>query len=513
MLLASPFQVDANLLLQFNSSDTSQLTVPAEYSERLAYYQRVERWYTGKALEEKDVDKSGKEYDLYPLRFNPFPAIVAKHVEAVMGIASPGALPVRPYILGSVASSDEADKVQTVLRQLLHSAGGGSGLQDAIRRSEVYGGSLMRAIMRGPRLVWEHIHPKAFFVVPNSSWTSLSEMWIVRTIGEQEAREIYGVELQDGYDFGVYVEHWTTEQIEATIDDMPVRRPDRQELNGPNPYGFIPAVYIPHMRGVDYWGISLIEAAIGLVREINARLSDIGKAVALDAEEIIAMRNSTSPRVRDIAGRIVLDLGTSSGMNASANPDMFVVGGGSHNTSEPMMNYINELFSQVLRVTDTPPVAFGDDEGSQRSSMTLEMRFWPLLSHANEERRAWSEGLTQLSRMSLKMMEYHGLSSYTDSDILEHINWRWDEQLPRDVKTITDAAVARVQNGLGAPIDLLGLFPDVRDPAEAERHIREWMIFQASLKQLAGSGQSAKKQDAAADRAQENQQWASKNKP
>ncbi len=499
MLLASPFQVDANLLLQFDTNDG--VTIPAEYSERLAYYQRMERWYTGEALNARDTDKTGKEYDLYPLHFNPLPAIVNKHVEAVMGIASPGALPVRPYIMGEGIAKFRADAVQNILRSLLVSAGGAPALQDAIRRSEIYGGTLMRAVMRGARLVWEHIHPKAFFVVPNASWTAIVEMWIIRTVSRQEALSVYGVDIDDGYDFGVYVEHWTTEEIDAKIDGKPVLRPDGQGVSGVNPYGFVPAVYIPHMRATDYWGTSLFGQAIDLLREINSRLADIGNAVALDAHEIIAMRNSTSPRVRNLGGRAVLDLGTSSGMNASAVPDMFVVGKGSQNTSKPMTDYVADLFAQILRVTDTPPIAFGDDEGSQRSSMTLEMRFWPLLSHANEERRVWSAALADLSRMSLKMLAHHGIVDYTDQVILEHIVWRWDEQLPRDVKTLTDAAVARVQNGLGAPIDLLSLFPDVRDPAEAERHIREWLQFLATIKQgVVGSGQSANQQDVAADR-------------
>jgi len=501
MLLNSPFEMGATQFMAMIQATMEQqqsgglVTLPAEFSERLKYYDDMERWYTGDALNQEVQDKTGTKYDLFPVHLNPLPTIISKHVEAVMGIASPGAMPVRPYVVGDMASSDEAQSVQAWLLSLLRGAGGVSALQDAVRRSEIYGGTLLRAIFRRDRVRWEHVHPRAFFVVPNSTWTAINELWIVKTISAEEAKRIYGVTLNDEFGFGIYVEHWTPRFIDVTIDGERALLNGKVPISNINPYGFVPAVYIPHMRGTRYWGTSLFEQALGLLRELNDRYRDIGQAINLDATDIIAMRNAPAPKVRNIAGRDLIDLGSSSGINASANPDMFIVGGGAKRISAPMMEYAQDIFEKILSVTDTPPIAFGKDEGSQRSSMTLEMRFWPLLAHANEERRVWSDALRTLSLMSVEMMRKHYPSheiSKADDDILDGIVWRWDEQLPRDIETLTRSAVERVNAGLGAPIDLLTLFPDVRNPAEAEENIREWMMFQASLKKASlGSEQSA----------------------
>ena len=41
---------------------------------------------------------------------------------------------------------------------------------------------------------------------------------------------------------------------------------------------------------------------------------------------------------------------------------------------------------------DTPPVAYGVDEGSQRSGMTLSFRMWPLIHNGRTQRAFIADG-------------------------------------------------------------------------------------------------------------------------
>jgi hypothetical protein len=84
----------------------------------------------------------------------------------------------------------------------------------------------------------------------------------------------------------------------------------------------------------------------------------------------------------------------------------------------------------IQHESDTPGVSWGQDEGSQRSSATLEVRFWPFLNHMRSERVMWSQGLKIVNKMLLRMMVTDGLMGKEVMTMKPGIDWA--EILPRE---------------------------------------------------------------------------------
>jgi hypothetical protein len=61
----------------------------------------------------------------------------------------------------------------------------------------------------------------------------------------------------------------------------------------------------------------------------------------------------------------------------------------------------------------TPAVAFGEDEGSQRSGMTLVLRMWPMLQTAKANRTLIRAGLSQLAEKTFAIARGQGLGITT----------------------------------------------------------------------------------------------------
>jgi len=470
--------VVASLLRQAES-----FGVPVAFAERQAYYDDAEQWYTGKALEATDIDPdSGEEVQLYPLRINPFPSIVEKHVRAVVGQLDPGTLPMRHKSRFREGFDGRVD-LDRIINRLLLEAGGPGAFQDMIRLSQVFGGFAARIKLNRvnyPKL--EYIHPKTFFAVPDSNWFSLSEAWIIRAINRYEARRL-GANTDDDVDVYIYMEYWNKDEYYVQVDDQTATDRAGRPVRGRNPYGFVPFVYVPHIRGTNFWGESLIVPAIGLVREMNERFANLGDAVNLDSNLLIAIRNSSSPKMRKLGANLhVVDLGSYMGTGQGGSalaPDMFEVRSSSTRTSQAMRDIVRDIWDTIMRVTFTPPIAFGEDEGSQRSALTLETRFWPLISHADGERMAIETAFHQLFVMGLRMLESKGSSVPEEFRppkgwLPEDIGFSWAEQLPRDTETMMHVLVQRAQENLGSLEHLIGLLPDVDNPkAEIEKIFSE----------------------------------------
>ena len=467
-------------------------TIPAVFSERISLYETIEDWYSGHALEEIVTDAKGNPIELFPLKINPFPAIVDKHVEAFLGTK-------HDVLTHKASYRDGFDKKNRIwlddfINGLLREAGAPAILADFARISNIYGGFGIRAGISNDEHApfWEFLHPKTFFCIPAPDHIHLNEAWIVRYISASEARRL-GHFTNDDDDVLIYTEHWTESYYEIHIQDQPVimLATDKETGKNENPYGFVPFVYIPHERAGSFWGDGIVMRAIGVVRELNARFADFGDAVNRDAQRILAGSNVKRYKTEYIlGGQPVVDLGSSTGINAAATPQLVSVTKGNTHTSEAMARLTSDLWALLGRITYVPPVAFGEDEGSQRSSLTLETRFWPLTSHAKTERRTWSTMLRALAAMTLKMCEiarvekpYKPYKGWQEKDI----NFVWSEMLPRDDETAMRMLVDRAQNNLGSLETLLAQLPDVDNPTEEAQRVMEWMRFKAELKSQSGN--------------------------
>jgi hypothetical protein len=322
--------------------------------------------------------------------------------------------------------------------------------------------------------------PQEFIGFPkgNNFW-ELREAWFVREISWMDALA-YGYPVPEtvqnaqmssdaknsGYNYW-YIEHWTEEEYSIQVNEMVINL-DGVALAGINPFGIVPFVYIPHIRTNKFLGNSMINEHIkGVIKEMNARNRDVGDAVQQDSHSEVAIRGVRgSPKtVKLPSGRIVTDLGSAAGLGtAETQPDMIAVR--TQSAAQPQLDFLNKL-DQLYRIeAKHPAVADGLDEGSQRSSLTLTTRMWPMQSHVELERIEWTTGLLALAKVILKVCATKSAYDVTEENMDMDLVIKWSTMLPRDRAELVNEISIRKKDGLGSLQHLIGLFGDVDNVEE-----------------------------------------------
>jgi hypothetical protein len=223
---------------------------------------------------------------------------------------------------------------------------------------------------------------------------------------------------------------------------------------------------------VNFYGDNAYDHLTGYVKEMNRVMGDYGDAVNDDSHPTIA--------IRDVQGNIqmkkvnnwleVVDLGSAPNITGTERgPDMFEVR--TPRASVSMKNLLDEVYQQYRRDAFVPAVADGEDEGSQRSSLTLNTRFWPLTSHAGMERYSWSSGMDVFQSYLLQMMSELDESGIGENHLGMRMKQKWAPMLPRDREADVNEWVTRQPTHLGSIETLLELSGDVEDPAEERERI------------------------------------------
>lgn len=461
-----------------------------EYYENLERYDELESWFSGEALEATQ-EQASKEIDVYPLRINPIRSAAYKHAYALWGEfpedSSAWLAPTRP-IYTEEKDRTAAEIVEKALFDVWHNNNGAALQMENGTISQVYGGCVFKVSWDGSnkRVRIEIIHPKEFVGIPyyTNMW-SLKEAWVVRKIDKKAALE-YDIDIYD--DEAYYIEMWTPSEYQILINNQPIiyeNNGAKKIFGGTNPFGFVPFIYIPHQRsGSGFYGDSMItDAAIGIVKEQNLRVADAGDAVNDESHSILAMRNVRgTPGIVKLANRIsVVNLGSNQTVTGTPDqPDLFAVNRSSVSTA--MLNLTSELQNQFRREVMVPAVAEGEDEGSQRSALTLSVRMWPLTSHTKSERALWTTGLIRLNEMILNILFKKGKANLQKEHLDYKLKVKWYPILPRDQQAFVEEIVARSGVNLGSPEHLLQLLGDVDDIEMVMRQMRDWIQFQAQVK-------------------------------
>jgi hypothetical protein len=238
-------------------------------------------------------------------------------------------------------------------------------------------------------------------------------------------------------------------------------------MKGENVFGVVPIVYIPHIRDHGFLGNSIInDTVIGIIKEMNMRWADLGDAISNDAHDLIVgadiVGSVTFKQLPD--GRPYVDIGQSSGMEGHQKPSLTV--SATKSASEPMLKFGNKLDSMYRRETNHPAVADGEDEGSQRSSLTLNTRMWPLVSHVELERQTWSVGMTTFLKIIITMMNVKGLGGVTKEALDYKFKVEWPPMLPRDREALVTELSTRKAAKLGSQTHLMSLLDDIQYPDE-----------------------------------------------
>lgn len=475
-------------LLQSFSVTTSTLqdipNFPYEDWERLqATYEDADNWFSGEELENLS-SQAGIQTDLYPMRLNPLPGTAAKHVATLFGEYEDDG---RPLVYPKIITQDEtqlkrAEEIEEILYTLWAESSGRSLMLQNGFLSQIYGGCIWKATY-SPWDTWpasnkifpitiEAPHPKTFVGYPTASNDFyLGDAWIVREYSTVQARE-YGYTGTETKVLGV--EHWRPDFYETFMDGKPAVR-SGIELKGENPFKFVPIVYIPHMRESGFYGSNIIDNVKNILKELNRAWGDLGDAINDDSHPITAVRNIQGQiQVKRINEWItVVDLGSVSGIATNeAQPDMFEVN--KPRASSAMTTVIGETYKQYRRDAFVPPVADGEDEGSQRSGVTLDIRFWPLISHTKLERIHWSSGMNVFQSMLLRILAVKSLGGITEQETKMRMKQKWPPQLPRDRTAQVDEWTKRASSKIGSIETLLEATGDIEDIPRERQRILQW---------------------------------------
>lgn len=323
----------------------------------------------------------------------------------------------------------------------------------------------------------EYVDPRDFHPrFRGKDYWNLTEAWIKLNIAGESAAQEFGV-----YSTGkvaTYVEYWSRGKFWIKVNgEIATVGGVRMEMA--NPFGFVPIIYIPHERRNSFWGTSMVEDTIGLTREINARLADMGDAVHLSIKRILWAKNIKGghPVKKEMAGvGTYWDYGRAISQG-DPQPDLQAV-------ASPVLPQGADKFQAALLELArthliTPSIVYGEEEGSQRSGQTLYQRMWPLLSHVRQERTHWTTGLNLLAEMILRMLAAKGRAGITTKHLGLRKRQRWASMVPVDREMYVDEMIRRLQENAVSRRKAVEGFGDVSDIEE------ELVQITADMEQLA----------------------------
>lgn len=463
------------------------------WSEQHERYALWMKYYTGEILDElADPNKSnsGKKY---PLRINLAKQIATTNSYAVLGewdenvftwkgLGTEGGKEADLDFLSEVSRRSRLNSLY--IRQVLtHSVLGGM----------VWGIQTSPAGLR-----WISVPPENFFPVFSAFDEELLECFISRPISSREAHLRWpnlfpGVGSLD--ETLMYVSHWTRESCETTVGNELV------EVR-PTIDGIIPYVYIPRIGVVgERYGESVIEDIRGLQDELNARMADLGDSVVRETHRPLMFSNLPNGLRGIKRTDEFIDLGMGLGNSSPTVHDYTL-------SSVPTVatEFMGDLVNFVRHAGNTPPVAFGEDEGSQRSGMTLVLRMWPLLQAARNSRGFIADGMTELADKTLRLGRVGG---WADGRIKGGSLYAPDfaPMLPRDREQLVNEVVQLSSVELISPeraLDLLNVPEDERAKElarlqaiqeEARAYKQEQMKTQLAAKEKSNNASDSKSEN------------------
>lgn len=490
---------------EFTPTDFPMLLWNAQSARYQAYWD----WFTGRAMAQEGKDAEGNIIQRWPLQINTIRNITRKHAAMLWGefpdtptpLARASFLPRPPMDGGKFTADDEknAKLCENIVNSVWMQSEGRALQYEHSVLAQFLGGAVFQVCYEPWHSdEWDipisiRAWPADYFL---PVWTfgkywDLDQAWIITRIESAIAKTVYDVDVDDDSPYAIYAEHWTKNSYSILINREPIRNIVAGEevlyKDLQNPFGFVPFVYIPHVREGNFFGSSHVPDLIGLNNEYNERLADMGDAIgdAIARKRYLTNASNQIKRRRLPDGTDVIDLGHQS-PTAKEPPKVAVED--APRIYDSVANFPDDLWEQILREAQLSGISFGEDEGSQRSALTLAFRMWPSTAHAREERGFWETGLNKIATMILKMVNYHQMwESVTErkipSDYLKRmeINHAWAPMMPRDRESLVNEVILRVTSNLMSPQTALEMLGDVRNTDNELKLIKEWMVYTSSL--------------------------------
>lgn len=417
-------------------------------------YDEMWDYFSGDIFDEELENQSDDKK--YPLAINLYEIACANHRAALLGEFTHDVLPFRVE-----SKNADADHVEAKINEIMAQSGFSSLLLEGGLLCEVMGGVVYRVVYNPytKQVYVRLISPDAFYPIwdPND-YHRILEVYIAHYIDARTASLRYNVSIGEDDGQALLLEHWTPDFYEVTIDGKPAywNRGHTMPMSGPNIFkdpltnrGIVPFEYFPRDRAGDFFGLPLGKNALRLQDEYNLRHTDLGDAVMTSTHKPMFLRGRPKGKrgLERLSRTELNDLGpTAPGRDP---PEVFSVDAGEVPTQA--VDWLDSLKGDARTSMYTPPVAYGEDEGSQRSALTLAFRMWPLTSAVRATRGYWSDSLESLCRKlivvaSSKKLGYnlearHASYSYRFRPV-------WAPMLPRDREGEVNEVVVRKANGL-----------------------------------------------------------------
>lgn len=482
-----------------------------QWSEQMSRYEEYWSWWKGDVYNEiVGTTDDGEPIYKFPLKINNVRTFARIHNSMLFGEVpdDPNAhspvysrfKPKADLVTGKVADDNKqtAKTLERIVNEVWAQSNPRSLMYQAGIVSQFLGGAFFqfkyepwKTDLRIPITV-HYLKPDFVLPVWDTNEWDLLECWIVYRISPATAESKYGFKVDSsktagsGTTFVNYVEHWTRDKYSIWIDGKPLvaryNVPDAGQMtinynNRPNPFGVVPIVYIPRMREGNFYGSSLVADITGLSQEYNGRMADLGDLIQQNNDREWFGRNiNQTPRPKQFDnGKYFTDLG-SSNPGTGRDPEVWATDPPRFSPEMPRFN--NDIHTQMMREGNVSPISLGEDEGAQRSGITLQIRMWPTISIARVQRQNWTTGKNHGDKIILKMLlgigwSYNGFS--IPSDFLSYIELgqKWAEFLPRDEEQLVNRLAILKQSHQMSLRRSLVLQGDVDDIEEEIEFIEE----------------------------------------
>ena len=344
-------------------------------------------------------------------------------------------------------SPDEQKRtdIESILKVLFSANGGIGFLQDMAVLGSVYG--FVDCYVRPGNEIFERVTSSSFQNPPKDSLTtgSLDEAQrLVQTIALELIEAPRALPILDENDYKqirYYVQHFyqkknsiaskrsflsrilsgkrdaadrrqTVAVTEITSADAWQRYEDRQLVaEGRLPWGFLPVVHIQNVaQPYFYEGNSDVEPLIPLQDELNTRLSDRASRITFQSFKMYLGKGIEGFEEKPISpGR----------MWYTDNPEASIeeFGGDAAAPSEALhISEIREAMDKVSAVTPLVAGVLKDKLGNLTSAVALRLTLMGMLSKNERKKFTYSEGIRQICRFVLGMLDTAGIYKTSPAD-------------------------------------------------------------------------------------------------
>lgn len=446
------------------------------WQTRRSKYRAFRQWYEGLPLEES-VDKRNRKRDQdikkFPLDINLPKLACDLHKDIARGIPDSDS----PLIVQTTVERnfDEAEYVEDVINDVWRMSYGSDIQQRGLLDMGIYGGTSY-LLKWAP---WERYLPYRMAVRKiqdpgciNPTWSGgydpwrMVECYIGFEISRDEAIAKYGIHPPEREQRVLYLEYWSENEWWVHVyGQVPKMRWNGNEwdLEGENPFGFVPIYYIPHERTTELFGDSQIPEQTELTREFNSRAANISDIVRSSRPGLLIGSDiNRSPSVEAVTynGKVVfkyINIGDTRALQHAESPKMSPVP--VPDIPEGLVGFPMELLNWWMMVQRISPVSFGlDDTQSGRiTGPSVAQRMWTSMAHATTERINYSTAKTMLDTDIIRALKVKspalaklGLEAPELGNVdvnRMRLKQRWPPMIPLDRQQLTDELIDKLREG------------------------------------------------------------------